>query len=305
MTRRLVFAVMAIAMLHMSGARAETTKITIGYGFSSDTLAAHMAKVAGIYEKHGLDATLTPINGASVLMAGLFAGNLQFIMSNQAQLLTGVNGGLDLIVVAGGAITNRQNDPIALVMRTGVPYAKPADLIGKKIGTGGFDSGTYMLLRAWLDMKGVDYRKIDLVEAPVPNMGDLLRAGQVDGVTGIDPFLTKMVADGVGRVVEKYYTEVIPVQPSIFWVSSRQYVTQHPDIVKAFRASLIEGGKYMLAHPDESRSEERTLFKSNKPALPNVSDTVTPADLEAYYQIGKKLGMYDKPIDVSKLIYHE
>jgi NitT/TauT family transport system substrate-binding protein len=305
MKRRLMFAVMAIAMLHVSGARAEATKITIGYGFSSDTLAAHMAKVAGIYEKHGLDATITPINGASTLMAGLFAGNLQFIMSNQAQLLTGVNGGLDLIVVAGGAITNRQNDPIALVMRTDVPYAKPADLIGKKIGAAGFDSGTYMLLRAWLDMKGVDYQKIDLVEAPVPNMGDLLRAGQVDGVTAIDPFLTKMVTDGIGRVVEKYYTDVIPVQPSIFWVSSRQYVTDHAEIVKAFRASLIEGGKYMLAHPDESRAEERTLFKSNKPALPNVSDTVTPADLEAYYQIGKKLGMYDKPIDVSKLIYHE
>jgi NitT/TauT family transport system substrate-binding protein len=292
----------AVLALTAQTARADMTKIAIGTGFSSDTLAMHMAKQAGIFEKNGLDATVKSINGASTLMSGLFAGDLQFIFSNQAQLLNGVNGGLDLLVVAGGAITTRENDPIGLVLRTDVPYAKPADLVGKKIGTAGFDSGTYMLFRAWLEMKGVDYQKVDLVESPVPNMEDLLRAHQVDGVTAVDPFLTKMVKDGVGRVAEKYYTDVLATQPSIFWVSSRQYVGAHADVVRAFQVSLQQGAAYVHAHPDEARALELKLFNSNKPALPNDNPTVTAADLQAYYDIGKKLGMYTKPIDCGKLI---
>jgi len=296
------FAIAALA-LHTGAARADMTKIAIGTGFSSDTLAMHMAKQAGIFEKNGLDATVKSINGASAMMSGLFAGDLQFIFSNQAQLLNGVNGGLDLLVVAGGAITTVENDPIGLVLRTDVAYAKPADLLGKKIGTAGFDSGTYMLFRAWLELKGVDYQKVDLVESPVPSMEDLLRAHQVDGVTAVDPFLTKMVTDGVGRVAEKYYTQVLATQPSIFWVSSRQYVGAHADAVRAFQVSLQQGAAYVHAHPDEARALELKLFNSNKPNLPNDNPTVTAADLQAYYDIGKKLGMYTKTIDCAKLIY--
>jgi NitT/TauT family transport system substrate-binding protein len=293
------------AILLALPARAETTKIAIGYGFTSDTLSAFMAKEAGIFEKHGLDATLTPVNGASNLMAGLFAGSMQFIMSNQTQLLTGVNGGLDLMEVAGGARTTVANDPIGLVMRPGVKYSEPADLVGKKIAVAGFDSGTYMLLRAWLVMKHVDAKQVDFVEGGMPNMGDLLKSEKVDGVTTVEPFLSKMVNDGVGRLVAKYYTEVLPDQPAIFWVSTRQYVAAHPDVVKAFRESLKEGAVYIHAHPDEARAVEKKVFGSNKPNLPNSNDTVSPADLEAYLKIGTDLGLYDKPIDVSKLIYHE
>jgi NitT/TauT family transport system substrate-binding protein len=226
-------------------------------------------------------------------------------MSNQAQLLTGVNGGLDLMVAAGGARTTPANDPLGLVMRSDVAYAQPSDLIGKRIAAAGFDSGTYMMLRAWLMLKHVDAKQIHFVEASVPAMGDMLKSKTVDGVTGIEPFLSKMIADGSGKLVAKFLTEVIPDQPAIFWVTTRQYIEQHPDVVKAFRASLKDGAVYIHDHPDEARALEKKTFGSNKAELPNSNDTVTPADLEAYYKIGKELGLYDKPIDFQKLIYRE
>ena len=226
-------------------------------------------------------------------------------MSNQAQLLTGVNGGLDLVVVAGGARTTKGNDPLGLVLRSDIPYFQPSDLIGKKIAAAGFDSGTYLMLRAWLKLKNVDAKKIDFVEASVPAMGDMLKARTVDGVTGIEPFLSKMLADGSGKLVAKFLTEVLPDQPAIFWVSSRPYIEQHPDVIKAFRASLKDGAAYIHEHPDEARALEKKAFGSNKATLPNSNDTVTPEDLEAYYKIGHELGLYDKPIDMRSLIYRE
>jgi len=98
---------------------------------------------------------------------------------------------------------------------------------------------------------------------------------------------------------------VVSDQPAIFWASSRQYIEQHPDVVKAFRASLKEAAVYIPAHVDEARALEKKTFGSNKANLPNTSDVVTPEDLEAYYKIGKDLGLYDKPIDMAKLIYRE
>jgi NitT/TauT family transport system substrate-binding protein len=278
------------------------TPIAVGRGNTSDTLPVLVAASEGIFAKNGLDVTVTAVPSPSGLLAGLFSGQFQFIMSNQVQMLTGVNGGMDLVVAAGGPRTNKENDPIALMVRSDVDYKGPEDLIGKKVAVAGLDSGTYFVLRKWLATKGVDYQKIDFVEGAMPKLGDMLKSKQVEFAAGVEPFVGLIVKDGIGRVAAKYYTEVIADQPAIFWAATREWATAHQDVIDAFRKSIQEAKAFIAANPDKAREVEKATFGANKPNLPNPDDSITPADLEVYYQIGKEIGVYDKPIDTSTLI---
>lgn len=301
-----LIAVVAVAAVLSSCKRAEEagtlTPVKIGYGMTSDTLAVHVAKQEGIFERHGIDATVMPVAGGSSLNAGLVAGSLQMIMSNPAALLNAVNGGLDLVVVAGGPRMDAASDPIALLMRSDVAYAAPADLRGKKIAVPSFDSGMYFVLQKWLRMKGVEAREIEFVESGMAQMGSLLRSKKVDAVIAAEPFLTQIVSDGFGRLTAQYYTEVVPEQPTLFWAATGEWARRNPAAVQALQASMHEAAQFIAAHPEQAAALEKSVFKTHRAKLPNTNTSVTAADLEIYYRIGKELGLYHRQIDVATLI---
>ncbi len=293
--------VLALSVL-TAPAQAEPTKLAIGHGFTSEAVSIYVAKNEGIFAKHNIDATITPFGSPQTMMSGLFAGNLQIIMSTQAQFLTAVNGGLDFVVIAGGSRSNRSNDPIGLMLRPDVPYSSPADLKGLTIGVPGFNSGTFLVLKEWLSTKGVAPSSINFVEVAMPNENDLLKGKKVDGVLTAEPFRTEILSSGSGKLVSKYYTEVIPDQPAIFWISTRAWAAKNPAIIAEFRQSLTDAAKWVAANPAPTRDIEKQAFGASQPDAPNFNTTVTAADLQAYYAIGKKLGVFDKTIDVKTLI---
>lgn len=275
-------------------------KVTIGYGLTSDTLAAHVARKEGIFARNGIDATLLPVGANS--SAGLFSGSLQMVMSNPAALLTAVNGGLDFVVVASGPRTTTANDPIGLIVRPDVAYARPQDLEGKRMAVPSFDSGMYFLLKKWLSDRHVDASRIQFVESSMSQMGALLSSRRVEAVVTVEPFRSKIERDGFGRVVVKYYTQVIPDQPTLFWVSTRTWADKNPATVAAIQKSLREAADFIAAHPEQARALELEIFKTNRATLPNNDTRLTAADLETYYRVGQSLGVYAKPIDTSRLI---
>jgi len=285
-------------------ASADPTKITIGHGFTSDVVSVYVAKNEGFFAKHNLDVTLTAIGNPQNLITGAFAGSLQIIMSNTVQFLTAVNGGLDFVVVAGGNRLNKSNDPIGLVLRSDVKYNSPDDLKGLTIAVPGFNSGMNMLFKQWLAMKHVPADQINFVEASMPSEGDMLKGHKVDGVLSADPFRSQMVDSGTGKLVAKFYTEVIADQPATFWVATRAWATANPHVVAEFRASLADASQWIPGHVDETDAIEKQAFGSAEGTLPLFNPSVTPKDLATIYAIGKQLGMFTKPIDVNTLILH-
>ena len=299
-----IFAALVVAVFAFPATAAD--KITIGYGFTSDTLTAHVAAEEKIFQKHGIEPTLKPIRGASNMIAGVVSDNLQVIMSNPVQFLTAVHGGIDLMVLAGGATVNRANDNVALLVHSDFNYALPSDLIGKKIGVTGFNSGTYFVIKRWLRQKGIDDTKIQFVEGSVPRMGDLLKSKRVDAVTSIEPFTSRIRRDGFGKLAEKYYTESLPDdQANIFWAATRKWITANPSIAKRYRAALVEAAAFIEKNPARAREIEKAKFRGNKFSLPNSSIVVKEGILKTFYQMGVEIGHFSRPVDFSKLIYKE
>ncbi len=277
--------------------------VSIVNGLAGETIEVYVAKNEGFFAKHHIDATLTSIGSPQVVMTGLFSGQTQIAMSNPVQLLTAVNGGLDFVVIAGGTRVTAAKDPVGLDLRTDVPYSTPADLKGLSIGVPGFNSAAFMAFKGWLLQRHVDPAQLHFVEVQMSAENDLLQGHKLDGVLAIEPYLSEIPKNGAGKLISHFMHDLAPDRPSIFWISTRAWAQSNPQVVAAFRESLIEAARYINANQDKTRALEVSVFGSADPILGFFTPGVAPKDLETFYVMGKQQGVFTKNIDTSSLIF--
>ena len=95
--------VTAITLAVLAGNASAQQKITIGGTPNSGPATAMVAVEEGIFQKHGLDATYTLIAINPSIPPALLAGSLQIGIPTPTTFLQAVDGGLDLVVIAGVA----------------------------------------------------------------------------------------------------------------------------------------------------------------------------------------------------------
>jgi len=176
------------------------TKIVFGYTAVTDFASVFVAAEEGYFKKRSLDVELKFIPLNSTIPAALQSDSLQIGGPTPSVFLQAVDGGLDLVLVAGGGLTSKTITGFGLVARAGSGIKSAQDCVGKKIGVPGLGAFLHVTFRAWLKDSGVDYRKVNFVEAAFPQHADLLRGGSVDAVVSADPFMSRITESGAGYV---------------------------------------------------------------------------------------------------------
>ena len=100
-----------------TGSASET--LALGYAASDSYLAALVAKDSGLFEKRGLDVELQVISLNSAMPAALNAGTVQIAGTTAPVFLQAVDGGIDLVAIAGGNVAEKANTRFAAVARNG------------------------------------------------------------------------------------------------------------------------------------------------------------------------------------------
>src|ERR1700686_360647 len=98
-----IFATLAIS-LALAGSAAAQTKIQIGCSAPSDFASAMVAVDEGIFKKYGLEAEMTPIGINSNIPAAILSNSIQIGGPTSTVFLQAVDGGLDLVAIAGASI---------------------------------------------------------------------------------------------------------------------------------------------------------------------------------------------------------
>lgn len=284
-------------------ASAENTKVAIGFSAAGDFLPVMVAKETGIFEKNGIDADLTKVALISNIPAAIMSGSLQIGAATPPMLLDTSASGLDLPAIA--AATRFLKDPaiFSVVARKGVEIKSAKDLEGKRVGVPGMRSVADVVFRQWLLNNGVDVNKVSIVEAPFPQMKDLLTAGTVDAVPVLEPFRARIVGDDTGYRVADYMAEVNPDILGAIWVGNRKWLDANPKAVEGFRKSLAESLEYMRANPEKSREIEKKYlgFSSTFP-IPYATK-LERADFDAYAKMFQSAGYVKTLPDTANLIY--
>ena len=244
--RRLVLSSIAAAGAALAlPARAQTTKIAFGYTSVTDFASVFVAAEEGFFTKRNLDVELKFIPLNSTIPAAIQSDALQMGGPTPSVFLQAVDGGLDHVVVAGGGVTSKTITGFGLVARAGSGIRSPQDCIGKKIGVPGLGAFLHVTFRAYLKQNGVDYKKVNFIEASFPQHGDLLRGGSLDAVVTADPFMTRITDSGAGYVASYYSTFLADGNPTIIHTAKREWVAKNPAAAKAFREAVVDGAAFM------------------------------------------------------------
>ncbi len=256
MKRRTALSALGAATLTAAAlpARAQgTTKIVFGFTAVTDFATVFVAKEEGYFTKRALDVEpkFIPLN--STIPAALQSDSLTIGGPTPSVFLQAVDGGLDLVLVAGGGLTAKSITGFGLVARAGSGIKNAQDCVGKKIGVPGLSAFLHVTFRAWLKDQGVDYRKVNFVEAAFPQHADLLRGGSVDAVVSADPFMSRITESGAGYVASYYSTFLPEGNQTIVHAARRDWAEKNPQAVRGFRESLVEAAAFMGQAKNDAR----------------------------------------------------
>ena len=308
--RNALHALAALPLAASLPARAQApTKIVFGYTAVTDFASVFVAAEEGYFKKRGLDVELKFIPINSTIPAAIQSDSLQIGGPTPSVFLQAVDGGLDHVVVAGGGVTSKSITGFGLVARAGSGIKTAQDTVGKKIGVPGLGAFLHVTFRAWLKSQGVDYKKVNFVEAAFPQHGDLLRGGSVDAVVSADPFMSRITDSGVGYVASYYSTFLPEGQPTIIHTARRDWVEKNPAAARAFREALQEAAAFM-ANPknnDKVRAAIGKYIKLPPEVIAKVQisppgPVVTEKQLSYWVGLMKDQDMLKTTPDVAKLI---
>lgn len=283
-------------------------KIQIGCTATSDCASAMIAVDEGIFKKHGLDVEMTPIAINSNIPAAILSNSIQVGGPTSTVFLQAVDGGLDLVAIAGASIMNStSNAAIAAFVRNGITIKEPKDFIGKKVGAPGLNAFLHVLFVKWLVEKGVDPRSVNFVEVTFPTMADIIKSGGVDAVLTAEPFVTRMTNAGLGSVGARYGAELGRTDPIIFYAASRDWAEKNVATVKKFREAIAEAAAIVNSDREKASASIAKFTKQPlelvKATPPNQSEpNLKPESLTWWIEVMSSQKMLQSKLDTAKLV---
>ncbi len=287
----------------------QSGKIVFGYTAVTDFASVFVAAEQGFFSKRKLDVELKFIPINSTIPAAIQADSLQIGGPTPSVFLQSVDGGLDHVVLAGGGMTSKTNTGFGFVARAGTGIHTAQDAAGKKIGVPGLGAFLHVTFRSWLKQNGVDYKKVNFVEASFPQHGDLLRGGSIDAVVTADPFMSRIVDSGAGYVASYYATFLEAGNPTILYAAKRDWAQKNAAQVKLFREAVVEAAAFM-GQPKNDPAVRAAIAKYTKlPAevvakvqISPPGPVVTEKQLNYWVGLMKEQGMLQTEPKVAGLL---
>lgn len=258
------------------------TKLTLLYSPISDVLGSFIAKDEGYFARHGLDVDLSLAPNPGTVVPAIFAGTVEIAETTPGPLFQATEQGLDIIVIAGTIRWIPTATQISgIVVRTDSGIHDAADLPGKRVAVPSLGQTIDLLARKWIETQNVDFRRINWVEMPFPQMGDALKSSLVDAVALVYPFYDRLIDAKVGRSIANYNSVMPPGTMPTVYVTSRAWAAKHTAIVSAFRAALDEARGF-YDDPSHQPLALASLAKWTKLPPQIVSPAMLPARLDVH-----------------------
>ncbi|MCX4831206.1 ABC transporter substrate-binding protein [Streptomyces sp. NBC_00006] len=287
---------------------AGTTNLKIGIIPIVDVAPLYLGQKKGFYKEQGLSLSMTMAQGGAAIVPGVVSGQFQFGFSNSTSLMVAQSKGVPVkVVVNGVGSTGKQNaDFGAVVVNKDSPIKSAKDLEGKKVAVNTLKNINDTTVRESVRKDGGDPSKVKFVELAFDQMPAALDKGQIDAAQVVEPATATVKAQG-GRVIASNFVDTARKLTVAMYFSSSQYVDQHPDVVKKFKAATQKSLTYANGHPDEVRDIISTYTKIPQSTLDKVTLPAWPAQwnrpsLDTLAKLGEQDGLFEKTPDLDALL---
>jgi NitT/TauT family transport system substrate-binding protein len=275
-------------------------------------VAPHVAaEKFGYYAPEGIAVATQVIQGGTVGIPGLASGSFDVLYSNSTAVMTALERGIDLRIIAEGTrIPKTPPDPATLLQRKGSGLHSGKDLEGKVIGINTRFDIQWLIAQAWIKQTGGDPTKVTYREVPLPAMLDALKNGQVDAAVLVDPFLTIGLGDPNFELVDWAQSKVMPGYPSSLWVVTGETASTKAEIIRAYLRGFMKGAAWVNEHLGDAaylqlvagytKTDEKLLAKMVVSKQPLEIDV---AGIERVVALMKDNGLLKTDLDIPSKIF--
>lgn len=199
-----------------------------------------VAKEAGFFRKHGIDAELVYIVGGRVVVQALLAGELQMAIAGPGAVIRANLAGADFIYVA---VNSNKADFVLVTLKN---ITELGQLRGKGVGIGQFGGGPDYTTRIVLEKHGLrpdkDVRIIQMLTGQ-PGRLAALDAGAIEGIV-INPPLT-LQAKRLGFNLLMDYSKEIPHFFTSGFITTRKFAQANSQSVENALKALFDAIRYI------------------------------------------------------------
>ena len=292
-------------------------KVKVAYVPIMKFATMYVAASRGLFEKYGLDVEINRVKSGTEAIAFLTQGSIDVGgIAIVTSLWSGWNRGLDLKVIAPGALEPMQDSPTKLIVRKALAddgsVKSVANLKGHRVAiAGGPGSGGEYLLSKGLERGGLTIRDVDLLNIANPDMPLAFENGSVDAAIAGSPFADQIVNGGHGVVLE---TDLTPGLMTVAFVGSGKFVNDRPEAAERFVLALTEAARMMQgehyldqenidAYLTYTNSKEDAIRKG-RPVIYDPDMKIPVDGLADVERVHRENGRteYTEPLDLSKVV---
>ena len=248
-----LMATLALAVITVP-ATAQTTPMTpmriANLGFTEASALPIYAQGAGIFKKHGIDATVTTFNGGGAVLAAIAGGSLDAGFSNITSAVGAIQRGIPIMMLSAANLTTAAHPDALLMKARGSKLKTGADLNGKIIAVTTLGGTLQLGAEEWMDKNGGDSKTAHFVEIPTSNMSAALKQKRIDAAMVSEPFLSENKADI--EPLANAFAAIAPEWVSAVFVVSKAWVAANPDATRRFVEAMHETARWANAHPAET-----------------------------------------------------
>lgn len=270
--RRTVLAAAGASLFAGAARTQDKVKVKFGVLTTASQAAFYVGARKGIFAKYGFDVEVLPLQTGVQANQALAAGQVDWS-----------GGGVESTVVAWAtglpfkaySMYAKGGDSYAIMVRKDANISSAKDLKGKKIAV---PQGTAPAqgLNQVLKEAGLPRDAVMRVNANYGNMGQMLIAGSVEAMAGLEPFLTLTEEKMEGKAsilmrLGKY------VQGGGLFLISDKWAAANPTKIADAVAALWEAQQWVRKNPQEAAAIEAEFLKV-EPRIVEVSFKVLSYD---------------------------
>ena len=255
--------------------------VRIGTSISDPFLEPFYGVEQGFFSNAGLAADVQSMSNGATIMAAVLGSALDIGNTDLTQLANAHNRGVDIGVIAAGALYDSKLPTISLCVPKNSPLKTAKDFEGQIIAIPNLKSTGGIAISEWLVRGGADISKVKFYEMLFPEMGPALAAGRVAAALNGEPFLSdnkndiRRIVNPYDYVAKNFYTGV--------WYAKRSWLNANVATAKAFTAAMYTTARWANAHQSDSAVIAAKLTKVDVGKVRSFVRNTFATSLEARY----------------------
>ena len=292
-----------------TGTGLEKTHLTVGALPIVDDAPLFLAIKNGYFKQQGLTVTTQIIPQSTLAIPDMLHGTVDIIgTGNYVSFFEGqAQKTFSIRVLSAGATCTQNSFGILTLPKSGIKG--PAGLAGKTIAVNLTNNIQTLTADTLLKASGVSPASVKYVVVPFPDMAAALKAGRVNAISVVEPFMTG-AEQAMGAVpVMSQCSGSVSRLPLSGYFATAAWAAKYPHTAHAFQVAMAKAQAFADANPSAVQKVLPTYTKITAAAAPHMKlsyypPALNPAQVQRVADLMLAGGLLKTPLDVRPLLFH-